>query len=218
MSNAQETLKNAVDVVQINLDQAVIELKQAISDSNKSNEKELSEAMNRLMGAYEKADSIIKSDVEELSADVTGLKKIVNEAYNAMQVAVNMVQINLDKSVEYLKQAISESNTEAADAFEKGISDLTSVYNILKAETDRLYTELNALSENTNSKILELKTKIAANDIETEENVQTLSVMNNRQEEQITASKNIATTGLVVAAISLGTNILLIILLLKKKR
>lgn len=238
---AQEALKKAMEeadaVLQAAIDQVREDLTKAIEDLSKATAENLAEAISNLTTAYTNADALLKAEIDGNLADLEGK---MNEADAALQVAIQKVQADLAAAKKELEAAMAEEVEQLNSKIDTLNAALEAAYKLademLKRDIDALRAELEAKhKENIDTLRAELEAKhkedidtlraeLAALKVQIEDRdeinntaIQTLNTVDSTQREATDIIRIITIVGLCIGSVSLLGNVVLLLLLFKKK-
>ncbi|MGN0164544.1 MAG: hypothetical protein ACI39R_00030 [Lachnospiraceae bacterium] len=222
VNEADEALQKAIDKVREDLTDAIEKLRQA-------NDEELEQAIFNLTDAYLNADVLLKADIDVLSEKFAALEQTMNEADEVLLATIEQVQADLDAAykladellkddIDGLSQRLDELEAKHAEDIDALRAELEALY---KADIDALSAELEAKYKEDidalSSELETLRVQIAEQDENNSTAIQTLKSVDNIQKENTDNTRLITIVALCIGSVSLLGNVLLLVLLLKKK-
>lgn len=241
---AQEALSDAMTEADAALQKAIdkvnADLTKAIDDLSKATDENLTEAVGNLTTAYTNADALLKADIDALSEELAALKQTMIEADDALLAAIEQVKADLDATKKELESAMAEEAEQLNSKIDTLNSALDAAYKLademLKRDIDALRAELEAKhKENIDTLRAELEAKhkedidtlraeLAALKVQIEDRdeinntaIQTLNTVDSTQREATDIIRIITIVGLCIGSVSLLGNVVLLLLLFKKK-
>ena len=214
LEDAQEVLEEAMaeadKLLQEAIDKVNADLSAAIEDLNKATEEEREKAINDLTDAYLSADALLRADIDSLSGKLGDLEQTAKEADDALQTTIEQTQADLTAAKEELESAMAEQVEQLDSKIVTLTSTLDAAYKledeILQRDVEELDSKHQEDIEALRSELEELRAQIAQQD-----------EINATQEEAIDVIRIITIVGLCIGSISLLANIVMLLLLLKKK-
>lgn len=240
LTNLEKTLKDADGALQKAIDKVNADLTKAIDDLSKATDENLTEAVGNLTTAYTNADALLKADIDALSEELAALKQTMIEADDALLAAIEQVKADLDATKKELESAMAEEAEQLNSKIDTLNSALDAAYKLademLKRDIDALRAELEAKhKENIDTLRAELEAKhkedidtlraeLAALKVQIEDRdeinntaIQTLNTVDSTQREATDIIRIITIVGLCIGSVSLLGNVVLLLLLFKKK-
>lgn len=241
---AQEALSDAMTEADAALQKAIdkvnADLTKAIDDLSKATDENLTEAVGNLTTAYTNADALLKADIDALSEELAALKQTMIEADDALLAAIEQVKADLDATKKELESAMAEEVEQLNSKIDTLNAALEAAYKLademLKRDIDALRAELEAKhKENIDTLRAELEAKhkedidtlraeLAALKVQIEDRdeinntaIQTLNTVDSTQREATDIIRIITIVGLCIGSVSLLGNVVLLLLLFKKK-
>ena len=214
LEDAQEVLEEAMaeadKLLQEAIDKVNADLSAAIEDLSKATEEEREKAINDLTDAYLSADALLRADIDSLSGKLGDLEQTAKEADDALQTTIEQTQADLAAAKEELESAMAEQVEQLDSKIVTLTSTLDAAYKledeILRRDVEELDSKHQEDIEALRSELEELRAQIAQQD-----------EINAAQEEAIDVIRIITIVGLCIGSISLLANIVMLLLLLKKK-
>lgn len=240
LTNLEKTLKDADGALQKAIDKVNADLTKAIDDLSKATDENLTEAVGNLTTAYTNADALLKADIDALSEELAALKQTMIEADDALLAAIEQVKADLDATKKELESAMAEEVEQLNSKIDTLNAALEAAYKLademLKRDIDALRAELEAKhKENIDTLRAELEAKhkedidtlraeLAALKVQIEDRdeinntaIQTLNTVDSTQREATDIIRIITIVGLCIGSVSLLGNVVLLLLLFKKK-
>lgn len=240
LTNLEKTLKDADAALQKAIDKVNADLTKAIDDLSKATDENLTEAVGNLTTAYTNADALLKADIDALSEELAALKQTMIEADDALLAAIEQVKADLDATKKELESAMAEEVEQLNSKIDTLNAALEAAYKLademLKRDIDALRAELEAKhKENIDTLRAELEAKhkedidtlraeLAALKVQIEDRdeinntaIQTLNTVDSTQREATDIIRIITIVGLCIGSVSLLGNVVLLLLLFKKK-
>ena len=235
-SDADAALQKAID--KVNAD-----LSAAIENLSKATDENLKEAVEDLTTAYTSADDLLKADIDALSEELAALKQTMIEADDALLAAIEQVKADLDAAKKELESAMAEEAEQLNSKIDTLNSALDAAYKLademLKRDIDGLSRRLDELNakhkedidalraeleakhkediDALRAELAALKVQIADQDEINNTAIQTLNTVDSTQREATDIIRIITIVGLCIGSVSLLGNVVLLLLLLKKK-
>ena len=214
LEDAQEVLEEAMaeadKLLQEAIDKVNADLSAAIEDLSKATEEEREKAINDLTDAYLSADALLRADIDSLSGKLGDLEQTAKEADDALQTTIEQTQADLTAAKEELESAMAEQVEQLDSKIVTLTSTLDAAYKledeILRRDVEELDSKHQEDIEALRSELEELRAQIAQQD-----------EINATQEEAIDVIRIITIVGLCIGSISLLANLVMLLLLLKKK-
>ena len=214
LEDAQEVLEEAMaeadKLLQEAIDKVNADLSAAIEDLSKATEEEREKAINDLTDAYLSADALLRADIDSLSGKLGDLEQTAKEADDALQTTIEQTQADLTAAKEELESAMAEQVEQLDSKIVTLTSTLDAAYKledeILRRDVEELDSKHQEDIEALRSELEELRAQIAQQD-----------EINAAQEEAIDVIRIITIVGLCIGSISLLANLVMLLLLLKKK-
>lgn len=221
MSESDDKLQKAIDKVNADLSAAIENLRQATDES-------LEQAIADLTEAYTSADALLKADIDSLSEELAALEQTMIEADAALLATIEQVKADLDAAKEELETALAEDVEQLNSKIDTLNSALDAAYKLademLKRDIDGLSQRLDELNakhkadiDALRAELDALKAQIADQDESNNTAIQTLSTADSTQHKATDTIRIITIVGLCIGSVSLLTNAVLLILLLKKR-
>ncbi len=243
LTKADEALRNAIDAVQTNLDDAIENLTKLINDGDKENADALLKAITDLTTAYKAADDLLKTDIDALSDSLKALEEKLTKADEALQSSIDAVQKNLDRAIEELNKAIAQGDKVGSERLTEAVETLNTAYKAadelikadikaisdrldaleaamkeadeaLKNQVDQVRDSLESEMEALRNELKSIKDQLEAQD---RDNMQTVSSVNDRQQKELSVLKVVAVAGLCISVLALLGDIALLVQCIRKK-
>lgn len=228
LTNLEKTLKDADGALQKAIDKVNADLTKAIDDLSKATDENLTEAVGNLTTAYTNADALLKADIDALSEELAALKQTMIEADDALLAAIEQVKADLDATKKELESAMAEEAEQLNSKIDTLNSALDAAYKLademLKKDIDGLSQKLEELNaqhkedlDALHAELDALKAQIAKQDEINNTAIQTLNTVDSTQREATDIVRIITIVGLCIGSVSLLGNVVLLLLLFKKK-
>ena len=229
---AQEALKKAMEegdaALQKAIDKVREDLTAAIEKLSQDTDEALKQAITDLTNAYTSADTLLKADIESLSDKLDALEQTMIEADAALLATIEKVQADLSAAKKELESAMKEDKEALNSKIDTLNSALDAAYKLademLKKDIDGLSQKLEELNaqhkedlDALHAELDALKAQIAKQDEINNTAIQTLNTVDSTQREATDIIRIITIVGLCIGSVSLLGNVVLLLLLFKKK-
>lgn len=221
MTEADAALQKAIDKVNADLSASIEKLSQDTDEA-------LKQAITDLTNAYTSADTLLKADIESLSDKLDALEQTMIEADAALLATIEKVQADLSAAKKELESAMKEDKEALNSKIDTLNSALDAAYKLademLKKDIDGLSQKLEELNaqhkedlDALHAELDALKAQIAKQDEINNTAIQTLNTVDSTQREATDIVRIITIVGLCIGSVSLLGNVVLLLLLIKKK-
>lgn len=228
LDDLEQTMNEADDALQEAIDQVKEELSQTIENLRQATDESLEQAIADLTEAYTNADTLLKADIDSLSDKHDALEQTMIEADAALLATIEKVQADLSAAKKELESAMKEDKEALNSKIDTLNSALDAAYKLademLKKDIDGLSQKLEELNaqhkedlDALHAELDALKAQIAKQDEINNTTIQTLNTVDSTQREATDIVRIITIVGLCIGSVSLLGNVVLLLLLIKKK-
>lgn len=228
LDDLEQTMNEADDALQEAIDQVKEELSQTIENLRQATDESLEQAIADLTEAYTNADTLLKADIDSLSDKHDALEQTMIEADAALLATIEKVQADLSAAKKELESAMKEDKEALNSKIDTLNSALDAAYKLademLKKDIDGLSQKLEELNaqhkedlDALHAELDALKAQIAKQDEINNTAIQTLNTVDSTQREATDIVRIITIVGLCIGSVSLLGNVVLLLLLIKKK-
>lgn len=228
LDDLEQTMNEADDALQEAIDQVKEELSQTIENLRQATDESLEQAIADLTEAYTNADTLLKADIDSLSDKHDALEQTMIEADAALLATIEKVQADLSAAKKELESAMKEDKEALNSKIDTLNSALDAAYKLademLKKDIDGLSQKLEELNAQHKEDLDALHAELDALKVQIEDRdeinntaIQTLNTVDSTQREATDIIRIITIVGLCIGSVSLLGNVVLLLLLFKKK-